>query len=136
MLDPQANPVALAPPAPVADIAVAWLCFVALLGAAFVSIPLLALGVRACLPRALRAKVVLAPAAFGHSPLTQRSPRHPVRMHRTLLATALLTLPALLLLLGVGALRRDGIGVVEGALALTLPILCVTLHARRRSGGS
>jgi hypothetical protein len=135
MLDPQANPVVLAPPAPAAEIGLAWLCFVVLLALAFVAIPALALAVRARLPRPLRAPVVLAPASFGHSPKVQRSPRHPVRMHRTLLATALLTLPALLLLLGVGALRREGIGVVEGALALTLPILCVTLHARRRSGG-
>jgi F0F1-type ATP synthase assembly protein I len=54
-------------------------------------------------------------------------------MHRTLLATAFLALPALVLLLGVGSLRRAGIDAVEGALALVLPSLLVTLHARRRS---
>jgi len=124
MLDPQASPV---------DVAIAWLAFLGLLAGALVAIPAASWVVRRGLSRAARARVPVEPIAFGHSPRAQRSPRQPVRLHRTLLATALLTLPALLLLLGVGALRREGIGALEGALALVLPSLLVTLHARRRS---
>lgn len=124
MLDPQASP---------ADVAIAWLGFLGLLGGALVAIPAAAWIVRRGLPTASRVRVPVEPIPFGHSPRAQRSPRQPVRLHRTLLATALLTLPALILLLGVGALRRDGIDALEGALALVLPSLLVTLHARRRS---
>lgn len=124
MLDPQASPV---------DVAIAWLCFFGLLAGALVAIPALAWVVRLGLPARARTRAPVEPIPFGQSPRAQRSPRQPVRMHRTLLATALLTLPALLLLLGVGALRREGIAGLEGALALVLPSLLVTLHARRRS---
>jgi hypothetical protein len=124
MLDPQASPV---------DVTIAWLCFLALLTLALVAIPAAAWCVRRGLPATARTRAPVEPITFGQSPRTQRSPRQPVRMYRTLLATALLTLPALLLLLGVGALRRDGIASLEGALALVLPGLLVTLHARRRS---
>jgi len=131
MLDPQATPVSQ--PAPPDEVALAWLCFLALLGLALVAIPVVAGLVRRGLPAEARRRLDVEPIAFGHSPRAQRSPRQPVRMHRTLLATAFLALPALLLLLGVGALRREGIGALEGALALVLPSLLVTLHARRRS---
>jgi hypothetical protein len=124
MLDPQASPVAGA---------LAWLCFLGLLGVAVVAIPVAAAIVRRGLPAGARRRVTVEPIAFGHSPRAQRSPRQPVRMHRTLLATAFLALPALVLLLGVGTLRREGIDALEGALALVLPSLLVTLHARRRS---
>lgn len=113
-----------------------WLVFVGLLALALVAIPTAAALVRRALPAELRAPIPVPPIAFGHSPRAQRSPRHPVRMHRTLLASALLVLPALIVLLGVGVLARDGVAAVEGALALCLPILLVTLHARRRSTGS
>jgi hypothetical protein len=131
MLDPQTSPVAS--PAPSVEVALAWLCFLGLLGLALIAIPVVAWLVRRGLPAEARRRVVVEPIAFGHSPLAQRSPRQPVRMHRTLLATAFLALPALVLLLGVGSLRRAGIDAVEGALALVLPSLLVTLHARRRS---
>lgn len=124
MLDPQASPVAGA---------LAWLCLLGLLGAALVAIPVAAAIARRGLSAAARGRLTVEPIAFGHSPRVQRSPRQPVRLHRTLLATAFLALPALVLLLGVSALRRDGIAALEGALALVLPILLVTLHARRRS---
>jgi hypothetical protein len=123
MLDPQAIPVAGA---------LAWLCFLGLLGVALVAIPVAAAIVRRGLPTGARSRRIVEPIAFGHSPRAQRSPRQPVRIHRTLLATAFLALPALVLLLGVGALR-EGIDALEGALALVLPSLLVTLHARRRS---
>jgi hypothetical protein len=127
---------ALAPPPPSDEIALSWLVFVGLLAVALVFIPLAAALVRRALPAELRMRIPVEPVAFGHSPRAQRSPRHPVRTHRTLLATALLVLPALIVLLGVGLLRRDGLAAVEGALALCLPILLVTLHARRRSASS
>lgn len=114
----------------------AWLVFVGLLALALVAIPTAAALVRRALPEDLRGKRPVPPIAFGHSPHAQRSPRHPVRMHRTLLASALLLLPAVIVLLGVGVLGRDGLAAVEGALALCLPILLVSLHARRRSAGS
>jgi hypothetical protein len=144
MLEPQSSPIAstlepnlIASPAealaPADSVALAWLCFVVLLGLALVAIPLAAAIVRRGLPDALRQSVVLEPVRFGDSPRVQRSPRQPVRMHRTLLATALLALPALILLLGVGVLRHEGVAAVERALALVLPVLLVTLHARRRS---
>lgn len=114
----------------------AWLVFVGLLALALVAIPTTAALVRRFLPEDLRARVSVPPIAFGHSPRAQRSPRHPVRMHRTLLASALLVLPAVLVLLGVGVVARDGLAAVEGALALCLPILLVTLHARRWSASS
>jgi len=144
MLEPQSSPIASAldpsllaasasVPAPAASVALAWLCFVVLLGLALVAIPLAAALVRRGLPSEQRRRVVLEPVRFGDSPRAQRSPRQPVRMHRTLLATALLALPALILLLGVGVLRHEGVSAVERALALVLPILLVTLHARRRS---
>lgn len=114
----------------------AWLVFVGLLALALVAIPISAALVRLFLPADLRARIPVEPIAFGHSPRAQRSPRHPVRMHRTLLASALLVLPAVIVLLGVGVVARDGLAAVEGALSLCLPILLVTLHARRRSAGS
>ena len=123
----------IASPAPSSEVALAWLVFVGLLGVAMVAIPFAAALIRRALPAERRARVSLEPITFGHSPLAQRSPRQPVRMHRTLVATALLVLPALLVLLGVGVLHRDGLAAVEGALALVLPILLVSLHARRRS---
>jgi hypothetical protein len=126
----------LAPVAPADEVVLAWAVFVGLLAAALLALPLTAVLVRRALPGPLRKRIPLEPIAFGHSPHAQRSPRHPIRMHRTLLASALLALPALIVLLGVGVLRRDGIAAVEGALALCLPILLVTIHARRRSASS
>lgn len=114
----------------------AWLAFVGLLALALVAIPTTAALVRRFLPPDERTPLPVPPIHFGHSPRAQRSPRHPVRMHRTLLASALLVLPAVIVLLGVGVLARDGVAAVEGALALCLPILLVTLHARRRSASS
>lgn len=123
----------LAPPAPTAEIALAWAGFVGLLALALVAIPASAALVRRLRPRPRRPRILLESFAYAFSARAQRSPRQPVRMHRTLLATALLALPALLVLLGVGVVRSDGLAAVEGALALVLPILLVTLHARRRS---
>ncbi len=131
MLDPQASPVA--PPAPSGEVALAWLCFLGLLGLALCTIPAAAWLVRRGLPAQARRPIVVEPIAFGHSPRAQRSPRQGVRLHRTLLASALLALPALVLLLGAGTLRRAGLDAVPAALALVLPSLLVTLHARRRS---
>ena len=141
MLDPQASQIAntvesgLAASAPAlpGEVALAWLCFVALLALALVAIPVAAALVRLGLPGSGRSMRSVEPIAFGHSPHAQRSPRQPVRLHRTLLATALLALPALLLLLAVGLIRDDGVAAVRNALALVLPMLVVTLHARRRS---
>jgi hypothetical protein len=141
MLDPQAGPMANtlesgltgAASAPSFEVALAWLCFVGLLALALVAIPVAAALVRLGLPKSRRVPLSVEPIAFGHSPLAQRSPRQPVRHHRTLLATALLALPALLLLLGVEAIRSEGVAAVRSALALLLPALLVTLHARRRS---
>lgn len=148
MLDPQASQIAntvesglaavhanvqAQAPALPGEVALAWLCFVALLALALVAIPVAAALVRLGLPGSERSLRPVEPIAFGHSPHAQRSPRQPVRLHRTLLATALLTLPALLLLLGVGVIRGAGVAAVRSALALVLPMLVVTLHARRRS---
>lgn len=142
MLDPQASQIAntvgsglsaVDLPAPPGEVALAWLCFVALLALALVAIPVAAGLVRLGLPRSARLLRSVEPIAFSHSPHAQRSPRQPVRLHRTLLATALLALPALLLLLGVGVIRGEGVAAVRSALALVLPALVVTLHARRRS---
>ncbi|MEZ4332485.1 MAG: hypothetical protein R3F35_12060 [Myxococcota bacterium] len=135
MLDPPASPFmpVPAPPAPPGEVVLAWLVFVGLLALALVAIPLAAALLRRALPASLRRPIPLDPIAFGHSPHAQRSPRHPIRMHRTLLAAALLTLPALIVLLAVGVVRRDGLAAIEGALSLCLPILLVTIHARRRS---
>ncbi len=128
MLDPPASQIANT-----GEVALAWLCFVALLALALVAIPIVAALVRLGLSGSGRSLRSVEPIAFGHSPHAQRSPRQPVRLHRTLLATALLALPALLLLLGVGVIRDDGVAAVRNALALVLPMLVVTLHARRRS---
>jgi hypothetical protein len=143
MLDPQASQIAntvesglaaaSSAPALSGDVALAWLCFVALLALALVAIPAVAALVRLGLSGNGRSLRSVEPIAFGHSPHAQRSPRQPVRLHRTLLATVLLALPALLLLLGVGVIRDDGVAAVRNALALVLPMLVVTLHARRRS---
>lgn len=124
------------PAAPVSDIALAWTVFVALLGSALVAGPIGAWVLRRQLPTERRGRRVVPELVFSHSPRAQRSPRLPVRMHRTLLATALLALPALIVLLSVGVLERDGTAAVEGALALALPGLLVSLHARRRTSGS
>ncbi len=131
MQGPQANPVAS--PAPSMEVVLGWLCFLGLLGLALAAIPLAAALVRRGLPAADRRRIPVEPIAFGHSPRAQGSPRHPVRMHRTLLAAAFLGVPALLLLLGAPAFRHQGMAALEGALALALPCLLVTLHARRRS---
>ncbi len=131
MLDPQATPVASA--ASSADAVLGWLCFLGLLGLAVAAIPLAASAIRRGLPAAQRRPLMVEPIAFGHSPRAQGSPRQPVRMHRTLLAAAFLALPSLLLLLGAPAFRSRGVAALEGALALVLPCLLVTLHARRRS---
>lgn len=138
MLDPLASPLTPtpAPPAAAGDVVIAWLAFVGLLALALVAIPLAAFFVRRLLPAPLRRPIPLEPIAFGHSPHAQRSPRHPIRMHRTLVAAALLALPALIVLLAVGVVRRDGLAAIEGALSLCLPILLVTIHARRRSASS
>ena len=128
---PQANPVAS--PAPSMEVVLGWLCFLGLLGLALAAIPLAAALVRRGLPAAARRRVPVEPIAFGHSPRAQGSPRHPVRMHRTRLAAAFLALPALLLLLGAPAFPRQGVSALDGALAVALPCLLVTLHARRRS---
>lgn len=143
MLDPLASPltsapvpIAPVPPVPAGDVVVAWLVFVGLLALALAAIPLSAFLVRRALPAPLRRPIPLEPIVFGHSPRAQRSPRHPIRMHRTLLAAALLAPPALIVLLGVGVVRRDGLAAIEGALSLCLPILLVTIHARRRSASS
>lgn len=131
MLESQANPVVST--ASSAEAVLGWLCFLVLLGLALALIPLAAAAIRRALPAAARRPVPVEPIAFGHSPRVQGSPRQPVRMHRTLLAAAVLALPALLLLLGAPAFPGLGVAALEGALALALPCLLVTLHARRRS---
>jgi len=124
-------------PATAASVPIAWVGFVGLLGLLLAALPLSAALLRRALPAPRRAPIELEPALFGHSPLAQRSPRQSVRMHRTLLATAFLALPGLLVLVGVAPLRdgpsERGIAGVERALALVVPTLLVSLHARRRS---
>jgi len=116
--------------------AIGFLVFVLLLLAGVGAIPLAAGLLRLWLPSGRREPQPVEPVRFGASQRTQRSPRHAILLHRSLLTTAFIVLIAILLVPCLVALRALGVEGLQVAIALALPTLLVTLHARRRSMGS
>lgn len=111
----------------------AWLFFIALIVASAASIPLAAWFLRRRLPEVRRGAVPLEQVSFGSSPKSQRSPRHSVLQHRTLMTTAFIAVLALFLLPGIVAIRVLGVPGLQVGFGLVLPTLLVVLHARKRS---
>lgn len=103
--------------------------------AALLVLPALAAALRRSLPAARRQSATLAPVAFGRSPRARPSPRHAVLLHRGLVGSFVLTLVGLAILPAAAAFRDAGPALLPGLFGLVLPILVVTLHARRRSSG-
>ena len=112
------------------------LLFVCALLLGLAAVPSFAWLLRHALPRASRARIDVEPVHFGVSERARRSPRHAVLLHRALLTTAFLVPIALVLVPSIVALRALGPRGLQSAIALVLPVLLVTLHARRRSPGS
>ena len=83
-------------------------------------VPALAALVRSQVPVRPSASLVVQAITFGTSQKARRSPRHAVLLHRGLMGSFFMALVALLI-------------VPAAALAIALPTLLVTLHARRRS---
>ena len=77
-------------------------------------------------------RVALEPVTFGDSQKVRRSPRHAVRLHRTLVTTVLVCALAILILPGVLVLRTLGISGLQVAIGLVLPTFVVALYSRRR----
>jgi hypothetical protein len=111
------------------------LLFVGLLIAAAAVVPMLAAGVRSRLRagRSSRRNQVLAPARYGFSPRSRRSPRHAVLLHRGLVGAVFMALLALFLIPAASSLSELGVSVIPVAFTFVLPTLLVTLHTRRRS---
>lgn len=107
--------------------------FMALLALGWLFVPLLAGCLRSGLPVRRRARRPLEPVSFGSSQKAHRSPRHAVLLHRGLLGAFFMALVALFLVPAAAALRGLGTAVIPAAIAFALPMLLVTLHARRRS---
>lgn len=97
------------------------------------ALPALAGLVRRRLPIRSDALRLLEPVSFGSSQKAQRSPRHAVLLHRGLMGALFMALVALFLMPAAAALTTLGTGVIPAAIAFALPMLLVTLHARRRS---
>ena len=116
--------------------AVGWVVFVLLIGIAVLGVPLAAALIRRGLPARARAKVAVAPMSFGSSQQVRRSPRHAVLLHRSLIVTLFIALVVFLLIPGVLAIRALGVSAIQTGLALVLPTLLVTLHARRQEQGT
>lgn len=116
--------------------ATGFLVFVLLLVVSVGALPLVALGLRRLLPRTRRDPRPIEAVRFGVSQQTRRSPRHAILLHRSLLATAFIVLIGIFLVPCIVALRALGVEGLQVAIALVLPTLLVTLHARRRSMGS
>jgi hypothetical protein len=116
--------------------AVGWVVFVLLIGIAVLGVPLAAALIRRGLPARARAKRAVAPMSFGSSQKVSRSPRHAVLLHRSLIVTLFIALVVFLLIPGVLAIRALGVSAIQTGLALVLPTLLVTLHARRRGQGT
>lgn len=111
----------------------AWLFFIVLLMASAAAVPLIAWFLRRRLPAPRRVSIPLEPVAFGSSPKSQRSPRHAVLQHRTLMTAAFIAVLALFLLPGIVAIRVLGVPGLQVAIALVLPTILVALHARQRN---
>ena len=116
--------------------AVGWVVFVALIGISALGVPLVAALIRRGLPARARGKVAVAPMSFGSSQQVRRSPRHAVLLHRSLLVMLFIAFIVFLLIPGVLAIRALGVSAIQVGLALVLPTLLVTLHARRRGQGT
>lgn len=97
------------------------------------SLPALASVLRTRLPAARRHPVELEPVEFGVTQKARRSPRHAVLLHRGLMASFFTALVALLLLPASARLADVGVGLIPIALAVALPSMWVSLHARSRS---
>lgn len=115
--------------------ATGWITFVFLIGVAVLGVPLLAALVRRGLPARLRARPPSPPMTFGRSQKVSRSPRHAVLLHRSLIVCLFIALCVFLLVPGVLSIRVLGVSTIRVGLALVLPTLLVTLHARRRGQG-
>lgn len=113
-----------------------WVVFVLLIGIAVLGVPMAAALVRRGLPARARAKAKVDPMHFGSSQKVRRSPRHAVLLHRSLIVTLFIALVVFLLIPGVLAIRDLGVSAIQVGLALVLPTLLVTLHARRRGQGT
>ena len=107
--------------------------FVLLLLGLVASVPLLAGVVRRRLPVRPDSTRPLEPVSFGSSQKAHRSPRHAVLLHRGLMGAVFMALVALFLVPAAAALTALGVRVIPAAIAFALPMLLVTLHARRRS---
>jgi len=107
--------------------------FVALLLGLTASVPLIAGLLRRRLPVRPDSTRALEPVSFGSSQRAHRSPRHAVLLHRGLMGAVFMALVALFLVPAAAALGTLGARVIPAAIAFALPMLLVTLHARRRS---
>ncbi len=112
--------------------ALAWLVFVVLAGLATAALPGLAALLRRRLPARPGTRVALEPVTFGDSQKLRRSPRHAVRLHRTLVTSVLVCALAILILPGILVLRTLGISGLQVAIGLVLPTFVVALYSRRR----
>ena len=130
-----APPAALAETAG-AEVVIAWLLLVTIVLLAAAAVPWAAAGLRRGLPGARREPIPLEPVAFGDSPFARRSPRHAVRLHRTVVTSGFVAVLSLVVLTGIAALRTLGAPGLQVAVALVLPVLLVALHARQRSRAS
>lgn len=116
------------------DAATGWLVFVSLALLLALAGPVLAALLRRGLAPRRREPVPLPPVSFGASERTRPSPRHAIRLHRTLMSVLFVALVGLCLLPALVALRSLGAAALPAALAFVLPTLVVMTHARRRSG--
>lgn len=116
--------------------AMGWAVFVLLVGITVIGVPIVAARIRRGLPARARVPRTVTPMNFGSSQKVRRSPRHAVLLHRSLIVTLFLTLVVFLLVPGVLAIRALGVSGIQVGLALVLPTLLVTLHARRRGQGT
>ncbi|MEO2106951.1 MAG: hypothetical protein ABGZ36_15055, partial [Actinomycetota bacterium] len=84
-----------------------------LIGACVVAVPVIAWLIRRWLPVAGRRPLELEPVSFGTSPKSRRSPRHAILQHRTLMATALICVLAILILPGISAIQSLGLPALQ-----------------------
>ena len=96
-------------------------------------VPALAALVRSQIPVRPGASPVVEAITFGTSQKARRSPRHAVLLHRGLIGSFFMALVALSVVPVAASLSALGAAAIPAALAIALPTLLVTLHARRRS---
>ena len=96
-------------------------------------VPALAALVRSQIPVRPGASPVVEAIIFGTSQKARRSPRHAVLLHRGLIGSFFMALVALSVVPVAASLSALGAAAIPVALAIALPTLLVTLHARRRS---